>query len=84
MHKAGKLGGVGKAYRPLTALEMGLARTKKELAEVKMGAGHPKESSRELCQGVAARYAMIQELRLEYQIQPLCRAMNVSASGCYA
>ena len=25
-----------KAYRPLTDLEMGLARTKKELAEVKM------------------------------------------------
>lgn len=27
---------------------------------------------------------MIQELRLKYQIQPLCRAMNVSASGYYA
>ena len=35
LHKAGKLGGVGKAYRPLTDLEMELARTKKELAEVK-------------------------------------------------
>ena len=34
--KAGKLGEVGKNYRPLTEVEMELARTKKELAEVKM------------------------------------------------
>ena len=34
--KAGKLGDVGKSYRPLTDVEMELARTKKELAEVKM------------------------------------------------
>lgn len=36
LHKQGKLGNVGKGYRPLTDLEMELARTKKELAEVKM------------------------------------------------
>ena len=35
-YKAGKLGDVGKTYRPLTELEMELARTKKQLAEVKM------------------------------------------------
>ena len=35
-HKAGKLGDIGKMYRPLTEVEMELARTKKELAEVKM------------------------------------------------
>ena len=34
--KAGKLGAVGKNYRPLTEIEMELSRTKKELAEVKM------------------------------------------------
>ena len=34
--KAGKLGDVGKKYRPLTEVEMELARTKKELVEVKM------------------------------------------------
>lgn len=34
--KAGKLGDVGKNYRPLTEVEMELARTKKELATVKM------------------------------------------------
>jgi putative transposase len=35
-HKAGKLGDIGKMYRPLTEVEMELARTKKELAEMKM------------------------------------------------
>jgi len=34
--KVGKLGEVGKNYRPLTEVEMELARTKKELAIVKM------------------------------------------------
>ena len=34
--RAGKLGDVGKTYKPLTEVEMDLARTKKELAEVKM------------------------------------------------
>ena len=34
--KAGRLGEIGKSYRPLTEVEMELARTKKELAEVKM------------------------------------------------
>ena len=36
LYKAVKLGDVGKSYRPLTDVEMELARTKKELAEVKM------------------------------------------------
>jgi len=35
-YKEGKLGDVGKKYRPLTEVEMELARTKKELATVKM------------------------------------------------
>ncbi len=35
-YKAGKLGDVGKTYRPLTEIEMELARTKKELVIVKM------------------------------------------------
>jgi transposase len=34
--KAGRLGEIGKTYRPLTEIEMELARTRKELAEVKM------------------------------------------------
>jgi len=35
-YKAGKLGEVGKTYRPLTKVDIELARTNKELAEVKM------------------------------------------------
>jgi transposase len=35
-YKAGKLGEIGKAQKPLTEIEMELVRTKKELAEVKM------------------------------------------------
>jgi transposase len=35
-YKEGKLGDVGKGQKPLTEVEMELARTKKELAEVKM------------------------------------------------
>jgi len=34
--KAGRLGEIGKTYRPLTEIEMDLARTKRELAEVRM------------------------------------------------
>jgi len=35
-YKSGKLGEIGKAQKPLTEIEMELARTKKELAEVKI------------------------------------------------
>ena len=35
-HKAGKLKDIGKNYRPLTEIEMELARVRKELAEVRM------------------------------------------------
>ena len=35
-YKAGRLGEIGKMQRPLTEIETELARTKRELAEVKM------------------------------------------------
>lgn len=35
-HKDGKLGDIGKTYRPLTEVEMELARVKKENAELRM------------------------------------------------
>jgi transposase len=34
--KSGKLGDIGKSHRPLTDMEIELARVKRELAEVKM------------------------------------------------
>lgn len=36
VHRAGKLGEVGKHQRPLTEIELELAKTKRELAEVKL------------------------------------------------
>ena len=36
-HKEGKLGNAGKEQRSLTELEMGFARVKRELAQVRMG-----------------------------------------------
>ena len=35
-YEEGKLGNIGKAQKPLTEVEMELARTKKELVEVRM------------------------------------------------
>ncbi len=35
-YKEGRLGKIGSSYRPLTEMELELARTKKELADVKM------------------------------------------------
>lgn len=35
-YKAGRLGEVGRNYKPLTEIELELHRTKRELAEVKM------------------------------------------------
>ena len=43
-----------------------------------------KKSGRVLCQGVAARYAAMNELRLKYPVRMMRRIMNVSASGYYA
>ena len=48
-HKAGKLGDIGKTHRPLTEIEMELARVKRELAEVKM--------EREILKKAAAYFA---------------------------
>jgi len=48
-HKTGKLGKIGKTHRPLTEIEMELARVKRELAEVKM--------EREILKKAAAYFA---------------------------
>jgi transposase len=48
-HKAGKLGEIGKTHRPLTEIEMELARVKRELVEVKM--------EREILKKAAAYFA---------------------------
>ena len=53
-YKAGKLGEIGQMQKPLTEIEMELAKVKKENAELRMERDILK-SSRVLCQGVAAR-----------------------------
>ncbi|HUT68173.1 MAG TPA: IS3 family transposase [Dehalococcoidales bacterium] len=83
-YKAGKLGDVGKTYRPLTEVEMELARTKKELAIVKMERDILKKAAAYFGQGVATRYASMKELRLDYPTPLLGRMLSVSASGYYA
>ena len=49
VHMGGKLGDIGKTQRPLTDIEMELARVKKELAETRM--------ERELLKKAAAYFA---------------------------
>ncbi|MDO8569162.1 MAG: IS3 family transposase [Dehalococcoidales bacterium] len=83
-YKAGKLGEVGKTYRPLTEIEMELARVKKENAELKMERDILKKAAAYFGEGVATRYATMKELRLRYPVPLMRRIMTVSASGYYA
>ena len=82
--KAGKLGDVGKSYRPCDRRGDGAGPDEERTGGSEDGAGHPKKSSRVLCQGVAARYAMMKQLRLDYPTSVLSRMLVVSASGYYA
>jgi len=86
--RAGRLGEVGKTYRPLTDYQDlnrdGFSPDEEGTGRSKDGAGHIKKSSRVLCEGVAARYASMKELRLHYPLPLVRRVLNVSASGYYA
>ncbi|MBT1072983.1 IS3 family transposase [Geobacter chapellei] len=81
--KAGKLGYIGGQQRPLTDVEHELDRVKRELAQVKQERDILKKAGRVLCEGVAARYAVIKELRCDYPVPELCRTLEVSTSGYY-
>jgi len=74
-HKEGELSKVGNSRRWLMETELEMARLRREPAEVKM------ERDSVLCKGVAARYAMIKRLRLNYSFPFLCLALKVSVSG---
>ncbi|MHB8829137.1 MAG: IS3 family transposase [Syntrophales bacterium] len=82
--KKGALGQIGKGQRPLTELEQELARVKRELSLAKMERDILKKAAGVLCQRVAARYAVIKELRLIYPVLLLCRVLEVTKSGYYA
>jgi putative transposase len=50
------------------------------------GARNRKKSGRVLCEGIAARYAVMKELQVrhDYPVAVLCSALGVSRSGYYA
>ena len=54
--KAGRLGEIGETYRPLTDIEMELARTRKELAEVKMERDILKKAAAYVCHEGMGKY----------------------------
>ncbi|MFH0768082.1 MAG: IS3 family transposase [Chloroflexota bacterium] len=83
-YKAGKLGDIGKTQKPLTEIEMELAKVKKENTELRMERDILKKQLRVLRKGVAARYAMMKELRLHYPLPLVRQVLSVSASGYYA
>ena len=77
-HKAGKLGDIGKMYRPLTEVEMELARTKKELAEVKMERDILKKLPRTL---PGSRCPVRDDERTAAQLPHTCPEPNVESIG---
>ncbi|MBF0456512.1 MAG: IS3 family transposase [Nitrospirae bacterium] len=83
-YKNGNLVDIGKKHRVLSEGEMEIARLKRELAEVKMERDILKKAGSVLCEGVAARCAMIQKLRLKYPVPFILPVLKVSASGYYA
>ncbi|MCX5803046.1 MAG: IS3 family transposase [Proteobacteria bacterium] len=70
--------------RPVTGEEMELARLKREITELKMERDILKKAAGVLCQGVAARYAIMKILRLTYPLPLICRVLETSRSGYYA
>ena len=59
-------GQASSSRKPVTGLESENTRLKKELAESRLESDILKKAMVYLCEGVAARYATMKELRLEY------------------
>jgi transposase len=71
--KRGNAGTVMPGSRTVPELEAEVARLRKELANPH-GTRRRKKGGRVLCSGVAARYAFMKSLRLDYPMGLLCRA----------
>ena len=78
LYKAGKLGR-GQELPALDRRGDGAGPDEERTGGSEDGAGHPKKSSRVLCQGVAARYAMMKQLRLD--LPHICPEPNVGRIG---
>lgn len=78
--KTGKLERVGQHQKPLTEIEAEFGRVKRELAEVKMERDLQKIPD-VLCEGVAVKYGVIEQMRQDYPVPPICPLLGVSVSG---
>jgi len=76
-------GGSRQGQRLPSELELELARTRKELADVKMERDLLK-SCDVFREGVAVKYGRIDELRQTYPVAAMCRLLDVSESGYHA
>lgn len=72
----------GPGSRSVPELEAEVTKRRKELAEARMERDIVKKAA--YCAGVAAKYAVMKTLRLEYPVTVLCRVFDVSRSGFYA
>ncbi|WP_216360870.1 type II toxin-antitoxin system HicA family toxin [Acidithiobacillus marinus] len=59
-------------------------RLRKELAQMRMERDIVKKSGSVLCQGIAARYALMKAWRSQYPINVMAKLLAVSRSGFYA
>jgi transposase-like protein len=71
--KAGKLESVGQHQKSLTEIEAELGRVKRELADVKMERDLLKKFTTYFAKEVAVRYGMIEKMRQDYAVPPMCR-----------
>ncbi|MDF0676354.1 MAG: IS3 family transposase [Nitrospira sp.] len=82
--RQGQLATLGESRRPVTELEAEVSRLKRDLAEARMERDILKKATGVLCEGAAARYALMRTLRHQYPLRLLCRVLDVSRSGYYA
>ncbi|WP_308921162.1 IS3 family transposase [Janthinobacterium sp. J1-1] len=75
---------VAPGSRSVPELEAEVTKLRKELAEARMERDIVKKGGSVLCAGVAAKYAVMKTLRLEFPVTIMCRVFGVSRSGFYA
>ena len=84
-NREGELKEVGKQQRPLTDVEMELARCP---GQARAGGGpdgarYIKKSGCVLCERIAARCAIMKAMRFKYGVAVMCVILHVSKSGYY-
>lgn len=82
--RAGKLAEVEKGQRLPTELKLELARTRQELAGVKLEPDLLKKMCGLFFEGVAVKYSRMDFLRQQHLVTAMRRVLGVSESGCHA